>query len=95
MSKKDDYVKKMQAQLDDWSAKIEALKTKADKVRAEAKEDYAKQIEELRTRKKALNTKLAALKKSGDGAWEDLKEGLEQARDSLAAAIKTASSRFK
>jgi len=95
MNLKEAYEKKLQAQLDEWSAKIEVLKAKADKVKADARVDYSKQLEELRIKKNAANAKLAELKKAGDEAWEDLKTGVESAWDSLGKAVKAAAARFK
>jgi hypothetical protein len=39
--------------------------------------------------------KLAELRKAGDDAWEDLKMGIESAKNSLGTALKSAFSRFK
>jgi hypothetical protein len=95
MNLKEVYAKKMQAQLDEWGAEIEVLKARADKVKADARVDYQKKIEELRLKKQAAGEKLATLRKAGDGAWEDLKTGVESAWDSLGKAVKAAASRFK
>ncbi len=95
MNLKEAYEKKMQARLDEWGAEINVLKAKADKAKADARVGYYKQIEELKLKKQAASGKLAELRKSGDGAWEDLKTGLESSWDSLGKAVKSAASRFK
>jgi len=95
MSRKEAYEQKLQAQLDEWSAKIDKLKAKADSAEADAQLEYHKQIEELRSMQEAAANKLTELKDTGDDAWEDLKAGIDNAWDSLGDAWKSAASRFK
>jgi dGTP triphosphohydrolase len=95
MSKKEAYEKKIEAQLKEWKTDIDKMKAKAEKADAEAKLEYYKQIEELRTRQEAAQKKLTELKGTGEEAWEDLKVGIELAWTSLGEAVKSARSRFK
>jgi hypothetical protein len=95
MSKKQAYEKKLQAQLDEWSADIDKLKAKADAAAADEQLEYYKQIEQLQSMKDTANKKLTELKKAGDDAWEDIKVGIDSASDSLGSAFKSATSRFK
>ena len=95
MSMKEAYQKKLQAQLDEWSAEIDKLKAKADSAEGDAQLEYYKKIEELRSIQEAANNKLTELKHASDDAWEDLKAGLDSAWDSLGNALKSAASRFK
>ncbi|MCA1784543.1 MAG: coiled coil domain-containing protein [Desulfotignum sp.] len=95
MSKKEAYEKKLEAQLQEWKTDIDKMKAKADKADAEAKLEYYKQIEDLRTKQEAAQKKLTELKASGGDAWEDLKSGIELAWTSLGESIKSARSRFK
>ncbi|HEX9776876.1 MAG TPA: coiled coil domain-containing protein [Geopsychrobacteraceae bacterium] len=95
MSKKQAYEEKLEAQLDEWNAKINVLKAKAEKVEAEAKIEYHEMIETLKTKQAAAKNKLAELHNASDDSWEDLKEGVENAWKSLNAAVKSAASRFK
>lgn len=94
MSMKEAYEKKLQSQLDEWSADIDKLKAKVDSAGADAKLEYYKQIEELRSMKDEAGKKLDELKEAGEGAWEDLKAGMDSAWDSLSSSIKSATSRF-
>lgn len=95
MSMKEAYVKKLQAQLDEWGAQITKLKARADKAEADAQLDYYKHIEELRSMQDAAREKLSALREAGDDAWEDLKAGIDRAWSSLGTALKSAVSRFQ
>lgn len=95
MSMKDAYEKKLQSQLDAWSADIDKLKARADGAEADAQLKYYKQIEDLRLMRDDANEKLRELRSAGDDAWEDLKAGMDNAWDSLSSAIKSATARFK
>ncbi|MFZ0483675.1 MAG: coiled coil domain-containing protein [Desulfobacterales bacterium] len=95
MSMKEAYKKKLEAQFDEWKVEIDKLKAKANKAEADAQIKYHKQIENIRVKQEAVREKLVELKDSGDGAWEDLKAGLDNAMKNLGDAIKTATSRFK
>lgn len=94
MNAKESYKKKVQAQLDEWAAEIDRLRARADKDQADAQLRYYSQIGELRAMQAAAGQKLDQLKAAGDTAWEDLRGGIERARDSLGAAVKAAASRF-
>lgn len=95
MSMKQAYEKKIQTQLDEWSAEIDVLKAKADSAGADVQLQYYKEIEDLRKKQAAAQVKLDELKEAGEDAWEDLKAGVESAWDSLSNSLKSAVSRFK
>lgn len=95
MSKKDAYERKLQAQLDEWSAEIDRLKAKAEGASADAQIRYHKEIEGLQQQKEAANRKLSELRDASEGAWEDMKSGLDEAWKSLADSVKAASARFR
>jgi len=88
-------VQKLKAKMDEWNAEIDKLAAKADQAEADAKIEYEKQLEDLRAKRKDVEDKMAELQQAGDGAWEDLKAGIENAWDSLGSALKSAASRFK
>ena len=94
MDNKDAYEKKLEAQLDEWSAEIDKLKARADKAEADARLDYYEQIEELRAMQDDAKKRLVELQQASDSAWQDLKAGLDSAFDSLGSALRRAASRF-
>ena len=95
MSMKDAYIKKLESQLDDWSAEIDKLKAKADKAEGDAQLKYYKQLEKIREKQDGAREKLEELRQASDDAWEDLKAGAENAWHSLSEAVKSAASQFK
>ncbi|MEJ2428232.1 MAG: coiled coil domain-containing protein [Deltaproteobacteria bacterium] len=95
MDKKEAYREKLEAQMREWSAKIDLLKARADKVEAESKIEYKDRIEDIRQRKAALQTKLKELRNASDDAWKDIRAGTEKAADGLREALQSAFSKFK
>ena len=95
MGLKEDYQEKLEAQLKEWSRKIDQLKSVAGKLAADARVTYHAQIEALRGKQEAAQKKLQELKESGEGAWESLKVSIDRAWDDLKRGVEGALSRFK
>ena len=95
MSTKEEFVRKMHSRLDHWNADIDALTAKANKAEAHARDEYHKQIDALRSKRDEARSKLDTLESAGEGAWQDLKAGVELAWDAVGEAMKSAASRFK
>ena len=94
MNDKQAYEKKLQAQLDEWSAEIDRLKARATDLEADAQLEYNKRIEAIQTLQEAARERLGELRKSSDDAWEDLKGGVDEAWTELEEAFLQAKSRF-
>jgi len=95
MSSRDEYVRKMQAKLEEWNAEIDTLAARAAKATSEVKSEYAEQIAVLQEKQAAARLKIDELQHSGESAWEDLKSGIELAWTAMGEAIDSARSRFK
>ncbi len=95
MERKDAYSKKVQAQLDEWDAEIKKLKARANRAEANAQLEIQKHLDTLGRKRKEAGNKLAELKTASDDAWEDIKEGLESATDSLGKSLQSAAAKFK
>ena len=95
MKSKEQYVRMMQAKLDEWQAEVDLLSARAKVVTAGLRVESGEQIESLSEKQAAARHKLAELEKSGAGAWEDLKAGIEQAWKTMGVALDTARTRFK
>jgi len=93
--KRDVFIEKMKAKMDEFNAKMVMLEAKADKVSADSRDEYQKQLQALRLMQEATNEKLEELKEASDDAWEDLKAGIDLGWDSLESALKSATSRFQ
>jgi hypothetical protein len=85
------YLEKMQAQLNEWVVKIDALIGKADKATSGKRAEYQKQIRTLQEKKKIAEEKLQILKTAGGDVWRDAKEAM----DKISGDIRTALNKFK
>ena len=95
MMNKDQYVRKMQAKLDEWNAEIDALAIKAGRAAAELKVEYDQQVVALKAKQAAARIRLGEMQEAGESAWQDLKAGMEQAWSAMGEAVDTARSRFR
>jgi len=82
------HVDKMEAQLSQWSARLDMLVARAQEPSADAKIDYHTPIHHLTATEAAARAKLDALKASGSENWEALKAGVESAWAELEATFK-------
>ncbi len=80
---KETYLAKIEAQLDEWSAKFEELKGKADRASAGARAELQSQVEKLRAKLEAAQDRLKELQGAGAGKWERVKGGSEKALEDL------------
>lgn len=92
---KEAYQEKMNAQLGEWQSKIDQLKARADKAKAEQKLKYYEEIESLRTKQQHAYEKLDELKLASESTWEELKTGVDLAWHDLHGAFERARKKFK
>jgi hypothetical protein len=95
MGHRDEYQRKMEAELREWQGRLDILKAKADKAGAEARLEYLERIEALRAKQQEVQQKLGQLQAAGEDAWDDIKAGLETAWSDFRQALDSASRRFK
>lgn len=94
MSKKQEYVDKLQGQLDGFNAKMNVLQNQASEADSSYQPSHNQTIEELSLKRQVVESKLNQLKNAGEEDWEDLKEGMENAMADFSTAIKGATARF-
>ena len=95
MSLKRAYEQKLKARLDEWKTDIDKPKSRVEKAEADVQLEYYKQIESWRKKQEAAHNRLNELEHAGEDAREELKAGIEIARDDLHDSMKSATSRFK
>jgi hypothetical protein len=88
MKKMEAHIGKMETQLKQWGAKLDELVAKAERAGTEAKIDYRKRIDDLKSKHKAAQSKLDELRAGGSEKWETLKAGVESAWNELEVAFK-------
>ena len=87
MSMKEAYRKKMEAQLSEWSAKLDVLKAKAEKASAEGEVKFQEQIDDIETKKEQATKKLQQLSEAGEETWEQFRGEVDHAWDEMKTAI--------
>lgn len=90
MEQKEEYRRKLEEQLKEWNARLEELKTRSEKMGAEARAEMERRIETLRSRRGEVQERLDALRDSGETAWGHLRGGLEKAFDDLKTGVSDA-----
>jgi iron-sulfur cluster repair protein YtfE (RIC family) len=83
MGLKEAYQEKYEAQIREWSAKLQEYKAKADKASADAKIQMHQQIDHLQAKKEAAQQKLKEIKAASGDSWEALKAGSERALEEM------------
>ena len=95
MDKKEEYRKKVEAQLQEWKTKIDSLETRGAKFTSDAKTELLREIEELRKKKGVVKDKWSELQKVSGDSWDTMKDGVEKAAAELKSALDRVISRFK
>lgn len=95
MSSRDEYARKMQDKLAELNADIDKMAAKANEVSADLRSEYSEQIAALKVKQAVARQKIEEMQKSGEGAWKDLKIGIDLAWTAIGASIDSAKSRFK
>lgn len=92
---KEAFQEKLETQLREWDKKLDGLRGKAKKAKADLRHDLETQLEALRAQRVAAQDKLQELGLRGENAWEDLKEGAEKTWGEMQKAIDNIVARFK
>jgi len=93
--KRDAFVQKLKAKIDEWNAEIDRLSARADQAEDEARAEYHNEIQRLKLYQEYPEHKLKEIQEAGQEAWEDLKSGAEMAFDAMSEAINSARKRIK
>ena len=95
MEKRDLYIKKISAQIDQYNAKLAGMHGKASEVNADMKLEYLKQVEKLEGKRDGLKKKYEQLSKASESSWKDMKEGTENAWNELKESVAKVIDNFK
>ena len=91
---RDAYREKMEARLEELSARLALARAKAKGLAADGKIAAHAEIAASERKLKELKVRLARLRTAGDAAWKDVKTGVEDAWTDLNSAAKRAMKRF-
>jgi hypothetical protein len=80
------YEKKAQAQVHEWSARIDLFKAQSEKLAAQAKLDFKAHIDGMHAKVNAARSRLEAMAGATDDRWDGVVEELEQTWATLKAS---------
>jgi chromosome segregation ATPase len=87
MSKQHEFIARMKSQLDEWTAELRALESKAENAQAGARDKYRQASKELHAKRVEAETKLEEIRHAGEETWGDLKEEVERSWAAFKAGV--------
>ncbi|WP_020405432.1 hypothetical protein [Hahella ganghwensis] len=94
MSARKKYIEEMKTKLDQWDKDIDELEKRARTASSELKAEYQNQVKTLKDKRDEAAKKFEELQSATDGAWEDVKDGMEQAWNSVSHAFGSAKTKI-
>ena len=98
-SKKEEFLDQLKKKYDDlnyrWNIERNKLEAKAQHESADAIKKFEEKREALQQLRTDMKTKIIELEVASENAWDDVKDGAEDAWKSLATAFDKATSHFK
>ncbi|MGE5098175.1 MAG: hypothetical protein ACM3SO_23775 [Betaproteobacteria bacterium] len=95
MTTRDEYVAKLQRQLDQWNADIAVWESKARTAQADAKKRFELELGELRAQREKALYNLRLLESASASAWAEVTHGADEAWERMRAAIAKARKHFE
>jgi chromosome segregation ATPase len=95
MSLRDTYCQKLDAQIEELNVRLALARTKGKRLAAEGKIAAAEELADAEKKLHALKEKLKALGNASEGAWGEMKGGLEKAWSDLGEAAKRAFEKYE
>jgi predicted RNase H-like nuclease (RuvC/YqgF family) len=93
--KRDAFVQKLKAKIDEWNAEINRLNAKADQAEANMRAEYHDEIGKLKRFRDDAKQKLQKILESKEDVWEELKKGADKAYNAMNEALSSARERIK
>lgn len=84
------YAQKLEARLDRWNAELVKLEARASEAEADAKIEYRKKIDEMKSQRDAIQKKLGDMKDAGANAWNEIRDGIDEAWSALQKSFEKA-----
>jgi len=95
MSKRELYIEKLKAQLDEWNAEVAKWEAKTRGAQAGMRIEYEKQLESFRHQRDQGLEQMRKVQASTGDAWIDLVRGADEAWAKMREAFEKAQSHFR
>ncbi|OQX05642.1 MAG: hypothetical protein BWK73_33030 [Thiothrix lacustris] len=95
MNTREDYKQKIEGELALAQAKLAEFKARAEMASADTRISYNEHMNDMEQKFDTAKSKLKDFGEASDGAWENMKDGVESAWHSLSDSVKDAAAKFK
>ena len=95
MISREEYIKGLKAQLDQWERQTVAWESAARNATADARVELEKQAGIMKSRADDLVYRMELLKGASADAWQEIARGADEARKTMQDAFEKARFRFK
>ncbi len=95
MNKREQYLAKLKAQLDEWNAELARWEAKARSAQADMRIEYEKQIDAFRRQRDQAMEQMHKVQSATGDAWNDLVRGADDAWAKMREAFEKANSHFR
>jgi hypothetical protein len=90
MESRELYRQKYEAQMHEWSARLDTMKAQTEKLTVQAKLDVKPHLDSVNTKFEAAKARLGEIADATDEKWNDLVSGVDHAWSELKAAAEGA-----
>lgn len=94
MSTRDEWVEKMKSKIDEANAEIDRLRDKSNKTSRDAQSQYQEYVDDLKQKRERAEQRLQELRNSSESAADDLRQGAENAWESIKNSVTAARNKF-
>jgi hypothetical protein len=95
MANRDEYVRNLKAQIDQWNAQAARWEAQMKESQGRLRQEYAQQLDQISSRRDEMLYQLKLLQSASAGAWEALMRGADQAWKGMQEAFERARSHFE
>ena len=92
---RDDYVRAVEAKLDEFDHKLDGLEARASKMTETTKKSFTNEIDQLKDRRKMVARKVDDLKKVNIDSWTAMKGEVDSALSDLERSYEMVSSKYE
>jgi hypothetical protein len=95
MISREEYIRSLKAQLDQWERQSVAWETAARSASAEARIELEKQVGIMKSRADDLIFRMELMKGASADAWQEIARGADEARKTMQVAFEKARFHFR
>ena len=94
-SNRNEFISKMRDRLDQLDNEIETMKSRGEKMDAEARKEFENQLHDLREKRRVAKRKIDDLRSASEEKWQQVKDEAEHTWKALGNSFNYFKSHFK